>query len=153
MIFKKGELFNGPGGFALGAGWAEILDQDKNLYKVTHSWSNDICPDACETYRKNICPEAPSSVINEDVRTLNIESLSEIDAFIFGFPCNDFSNVGKRKGVNGNYGPLYTYGINILKIFKPKWFIAENVGGLQSSNDGEAFKVILKEMIEVIALE
>ncbi len=67
----------------------------------------------------------------------------------FGFPCNDFSIVGEQKGMDGVYGPLYSYGVNIPKKFKPKWFLAENVGGLRNSNEGNALQVILNELMAV----
>ena len=38
---------------------------------------------------RNICPNEPDSVICGDVRKLDIDKLSEIDALAFGFPCND----------------------------------------------------------------
>lgn len=145
MEFKLGELFHGPGGCALGATMAKVISDDIE-YTVTHEWSNDYDEDTCRTYRHNICPDSPDSVIHGDVRELNLEQLGDIDAFIYGFPCNDFSLVGEKKGFNGTYGPLYTYGIEVLKLHRPKWFIAENVGGLQSANDGQAFIQILKDM-------
>ena len=83
-----------------------------------------------------------------DVRELDIDSLGEIDAFAFGFPCNDFSVVGEQKGFAGKYGPLYTYGVKALKKYKPLWFLAENVGGLKSANDGKAFECIKKDLID-----
>src|SRR5690606_6495017 len=67
-----------------------------------------------------------------------------VDVLAFGFPCNDFSLLGERKGMNGRYGPLYKYCVKALKRFRPQWFFAENVGGL-NSNDGQALKVILQE--------
>jgi DNA (cytosine-5)-methyltransferase 1 len=33
-----------------------------------------------------------------------------------------------------------------MKLFKPLWFLAENVGGLRNANDGKAFKKILEEL-------
>ncbi len=75
-----------------------------------------------------------------------MSQLSPIDALAFGFPCNDFSVVGEQKGIEGVYGPLYTYGVKALKKFKPMWFLAENVGGLRTANDGKAFKKILSEL-------
>jgi DNA (cytosine-5)-methyltransferase 1 len=143
MIFELGELFCGPGGLAYGAKTAEI---ENGEYKIVHKWANDYDSDTCDTYRHNICPENPESVICQDVRKLNIASLSAIDAFAFGFPCNDFSVVGEQKGFNGEYGALYTYGVKVLKKYKPKWFLAENVGGIRSANDGGAFKKILKDL-------
>ena len=64
----------------------------------------------------------------------------------FGFPCNDFSVVGEQKGFDGVYGPLYTYGVKVLKKYKPLWFLAENVGGLKSANDGKAFQKIQEDL-------
>lgn len=148
MIFKKGELFCGPGGLSLGAKLATVTGPDGEEYKVEHTWANDFHEDTCETFRYNICPENPDSVIHEDVRKLDITKLDKIDAFAFGFPCNDYSIVGESKGMEGNYGPLYSYGIKVLKHFQPDWFMAENVGGLESANGGRAFIQILKEMEE-----
>jgi len=151
MIFKKGELFNGPGGLALGAKMAKITDEKGIEYKVEHLWANDIDEYACKTYIKNICPDRPESVIQKDVRELDIESLSrfgKIDAFTFGFPCNDYSIIGEKKGLDGNYGPLFTYGVKVLRRFQPKWFIAENVSGLRSVNEGKAFNMILNDLKE-----
>ena len=113
MIFRLGELFCGPGGLAYGAKTAKI---DNNNSKIIHCWANDFDENTCLTYRKNICPENPDSVICEDVHTLAIEDLEPIDALAFGFPCNDFSVVGEQKGFEGTYGPLYTYGIKALKL-------------------------------------
>ena len=142
MPFRLGELFCGPGGLAWGALNASIGDSN---YSIVHQWANDYDPDTCQTYRHNICPENPLSVYCEDVRSLDMTKLSPIDALAFGFPCNDFSLVGEQKGLNGRYGPLYSYGVKALRLFKPLWFVAENVGGLQSANKGRAFAQIMDE--------
>jgi len=141
---KMGELFSGPGGLALGAQNAKV-ETDTKMYKIKHEWANDFHEDSCKTYRRNIDIN-PKNVICEDVRKLNIEKLSPIDVFAYGFPCNDFSNVGKRKGFEGEYGPLYTYGVKILNKFNPLFFVAENVSGLKSANSGKAFAKILEDL-------
>lgn len=143
--FRLGELFCGPGGLAHGAITAKI---DNPEYRIVHKWANDYDLDTCNTYRRNICPNDADSVICGDVRKLDIEPLGDIDAFAFGFPCNDFSVVGEQKGFDGTFGPLYTYGINVLKRYQPLWFLAENVGGLKSANEGKAFKKIQEDMIK-----
>ena len=143
--FRLGELFCGPGGLALGALTAQISDPE---YKIVHQWANDYDLDTCNTYRRNICPNDRDSVIHGDVRKLDIDSLGEIDAFAFGFPCNDFSVVGEQKGFDGVFGPLYTYGVKVLKKYKPLWFLAENVGGLKSANEGKAFEKIKKDLVD-----
>ncbi len=145
MDFKLGELFSGPGGLGLGA-FSAVVRSGNETFSVSHEWASDYDLDTCETYRKNICPDRPESVVHADVRKLKIANLSKIDAFAYGFPCNDFSLVGEKKGFDGEFGPLYTYGLKILNKFKPKFFIAENVGGITSSNQGLAFKKILKDL-------
>ena len=142
--FRMGELFCGPGGLAFGALHASI---ERPEYCIVHAWANDYDEDTCNTYRRNICPNDPNSVYCEDVHTLDIEKLGEIDAFSFGFPCNDFSVVGEQKGFDGTFGPLYTYGIKVLNRYQPLWFLAENVGGLQSANEGGAFAKIKEDMV------
>lgn len=143
--FKLGELFCGPGGIACGALKSVSAD---GKYGVEHVWANDYDADTCETYRKNICPDQPQSVYHSDVRDLDIKALGSIDAFCYGFPCNSFSNVGEHKGLeNEKFGQLYWYGIEVLREYKPKWFIAENVSGIRSAGAGD-FQIILQDMRE-----
>ncbi|MBQ8594583.1 MAG: DNA cytosine methyltransferase [Oscillospiraceae bacterium] len=142
-VFKLGELFCGPGGIACGAMKAKSAN---GIYSIEHAWANDYDFDTCETYKKNICPDNPKSVYCGDVRNLDIEKLGPIDAFCYGFPCNSFSNVGKHQGFeNEKFGQLYWYGIEVLKTYQPKWFVAENVSGIRSAGSGD-FKIILEDM-------
>ena len=146
MIFRLGELFCGPGGIAKGATTANINVPD---WGITHQWANDYDQDTCNTYTHNICPNRPESVICGDIRQLDFNRLyqvGDIDALAFGFPCNDFSIVGEQRGFDGQFGPLYTYGIRVLEDVQPMWFLAENVGGLQSANEGRAMQTIFEAM-------
>jgi len=146
MKFRLGELFCGPGGIGYAAITAKITDPN---YKITHAWANDYDQDTCDTFTKNVANDNKETVICKDIRKLDyrkLEKISAIDALAFGFPCNDFSVVGEQKGMDGVYGPLYSYGIKALKKFQPLWFLAENVGGLRNSNDGRAFSKILQDM-------
>ncbi|MHB8710193.1 MAG: DNA cytosine methyltransferase [Minisyncoccota bacterium] len=147
VLFKYGELFSGPGGLALGANRAKV-HKNGTLFQIAHAWAADYDSDSCETCRVNIAPEHPESVMCEDVKNLDIESLGPIDAFAYGFPCNDFSVVGEQKGFDGDFGPLYTYGLKVINRYKPKFFVAENVSGLASANDGKAFQTILQSLAE-----
>ncbi|SDG94811.1 DNA cytosine methyltransferase [Microbacterium pygmaeum] len=140
-VFRLGELFSGPGGIAEGARQAAGSVEG---YRIAHAWATDYDRDTCDTYKHNF-PGA--RVIHEDVRKLDIAGqLSPIDGLAFGFPCNDFSNVGERKGIAGEFGPLYEYGARVIDTYSPKWFVAENVGGLRNSNDGTAFEMILDRL-------
>jgi len=147
--FKLGELFSGPGGIGYAAMKAESTSKKGEKFSISHAWATDYDKDTCSTYEKNICVNGNGSVICKDIRKLDfskLKDISGIDGLAFGFPCNDFSMVGEQKGINGTFGPLYSYGVKALKIFKPMWFLAENVGGLRNSNEGNAFKTILKEL-------
>lgn len=145
MIYKLGELFCGPGGIGWGATNADIGNND---FRIVHQWANDYDESTCETYRHNICPNAPETVYHEDIRTFDMSQLAPIDALAFGFPCNDYSVVGEQKGMDGTFGPLYSFGVKALKMFRPMWFLAENVGGLRSANEGKALTKILEELRE-----
>lgn len=143
--FRIGELFCGAGGIAAGIDIAAADLRSQGLeVSVDHAWANDFDKHAAETYRRNF----PSArVIHKDVRDLDVrEELDPIDGFAFGFPCNDFSLVGEQKGLNGDWGGLYEYGAHVIDEFSPSWFVAENVGGLRSSNDGQAFQIIMSRL-------
>ena len=150
MTFRLGELFCGPGGIGLGAKKAKpVLNGSE--WSIKHVWATDYDRDSCETYRLNICPDNPKSVICRDIRKLDFKILAEIsdiDILSFGFPCNDFSVVGKQKGMDGVYGSLYAFGVKALEFFRPRFFLAENVGGLRNSNDGKAFQIILDQLFQ-----
>ena len=141
--YRLGELFCGPGGIAYGAVTASIENPD---FRIIHQWATDYDKDTCATYSYNIAGASYKSVRCIDVRRLDMNTLADIDALAFGFPCNDYSIVGEQKGINGVYGPLYRYGINALEKFRPLWFLAENVGGLRNADDGKTFTMILDDM-------
>lgn len=143
LTFRMGELFSGPGGMACGAHGAA---REVRGVRLVHAWANDYDPDACATYRQNIPGATRSSVACQDVRDFPIESMSGIEGLAFGFPCNDYSLVGEWKGLDGDYGPLYEYGVRALASHEPQWFVAENVSGLRGANEGRAFRRILDEL-------
>ena len=145
-VFRLGELFCGPGGIACGAGRAVSDDGEKS---IVHAWANDFDPDTCATYIKNIRGGDGSSVYCKDVRELDLSALGPIDAFAYGFPCNSFSNVGEHQGLeNEQFGQLYSYGVKILELYQPKWFLAENVSGISSAGDGEHFRIIQNDLAD-----
>src|SRR5699024_348745 len=126
MIFKKGELFSGPGGMSKGAKNATITHpKTGEIYKIEHAWANDIDLDSCKTYGENICNNQDDSYVRwEPVEQLRIGDqsiLSDIDCLDFGCPCNDYSQVGEKHGLEGKYGPLFSYGVKAIKEYQPKF--------------------------------
>jgi len=153
MKFKLGELFCGPGGMALGAKLAKVQNSsDGEAYSISHVWGVDRDPNAIETYNANglgegvRCDAMAFAEGHAGSEHKTIADFEPITALAFGFPCNDFSVVGKRKGTDGAFGHLYKAGIAAINYTNPKWFIAENVSGIHSANDGMAFRKILSEL-------
>jgi len=147
-----GELFCGPGGGGLGATLANV-EIAGEIHQFEHTWASDLDLDTCKTYSRSVLSsneELSDKVICGDARELVLEdsnSFPKVEGFLFGFPCNDFSIVGKKKGMAGNFGPLYKQGLRVLtRHDSPNWFLAENVSGLTSANKGKAFTTITKEM-------
>lgn len=139
LKFSLGELFSGPGGLAVGA-----HDAAREMgVALSHLWANDYDKDTVNTYIKNVPDASPATVHHGDVRELDIDALPSPSGFAFGFPCNDYSLVGESKGTSGTFGPLYKYGAEVLARHQPDWFVAENVSGLRSANEGRDFPVIL----------
>ncbi|MFW6047426.1 MAG: DNA cytosine methyltransferase [Candidatus Woesearchaeota archaeon] len=145
-VYKIGELFCGAGGLALGVCAATIEDENGVFHKCQHIWANDSNIHACKTFEENIANNEECKIICEDVENINLKKFPTIDGLLFGFPCNDFSLVGEQEGMNGDHGPLYSYGIEALDYHNPIFFIAENVDGFSSINNGKTFRMILSEM-------
>ena len=147
--FQLGEFFCGPGGLGYGSSLAKVTNKKNDEYSVDHAWASDYDQDSCDTYKLNVNPKNVYCLPVQDffpkIDSKEIK-LEKFNAFAYGFPCNDFSNVGEQKGLKGKFGPLYTYGVEIMNRYNPDWFIAENVGGIRSANEGNAFKKILDEL-------
>lgn len=83
-----------------------------------------------------------------DLTQLNIDNLPNFDVMLAGFPCQTFSIVGKRAGLDDNRGQIIYYLTNILKRKNVPFFILENVKGLINHNKGETLKAILAILSE-----
>ena len=97
--YRLGELFFRPWRDSIGAKWARY-QPNGSIHSISHVWGTDYDKDTCETYYTNICPDAPQTVLCRDIRKLDLEELakiSEIDGFVFGFPCNDFVLLVNKK--------------------------------------------------------
>ncbi len=142
-IVQLGELFCGAGGMALGASWAKCAG-----WEFHHTWATDQDKDACDTIGKWVVQSG--RIIKSDVKNVDFCQLQkqhgQIHGLVFGFPCNDFSAVGERRGIDGEYGELYKYGIKALNALSPMFFVAENVSGLSSVNKKADFERILTEL-------
>lgn len=160
------DLFSGVGGFSSGfikAGFDVLM-------------ANEIDPMIAESYRRN---HTNTLMINKDIKEFvtNIdeiletelqlfenreraekikEELKNVDVIIGGPPCQGFSMAGarirKNKGEEFIQDPrnfLFKYYFKMIQKFEPKYFIMENVQGLESMNGGE----ILNEIVSLFTNE
>jgi DNA (cytosine-5)-methyltransferase 1 len=104
-------------------------------------WANDFDKSACETYSLNI----GEHIRYGDITKLDLKKIPACDVMIGGFPCQDFSMIWKRGGLETNRGNLYKYFVEAVRIKKPKIFVAENVKGLLTANKGMAVKTITED--------
>lgn len=125
--FKVIDLFAGIGGMRLGF--------EQSGFDIVYS--NDVDAYACHTYRTNF-----GHIDEKDIRLVDINSVPEFDVLLAGFPCQPFSMIGKRDGLNDPRGQLFNEVVNFLNVRKPRAFVLENVRNLLRHNKGETYKVI-----------
>ena len=128
-------LFSGCGGLDLGFERAGFSIPVANEFDKT-IW---------ETFKIN---HPDTHLIEGDVRQINKSDMTEfiqgdVDGIIGGPPCQSWSEAGSLKGIDDARGQLFFDYIRILKEFKPKFFLAENVSGMLADRHSDAVKNIL----------
>lgn len=128
------DLFCGIGGFhqamkRLGIRCVFACDIDKHCRKI---------------YRKNygIKPK-------RDIREININDIHNFDILYAGFPCQSFSNSGKKKSFDDERGLLFNEIIRIAKKKKPYLMFLENVKYIKKIDNGKVFRYILDELNDI----
>ena len=80
---------------------------------------------------------------HDDICELNAKKYKyKIDLLVGGSPCQSFSMVGKRGGLEDTRGTLFYEFARIIDESKPKVFIFENVKGLLSHDEGNTWQII-----------
>ena len=129
-------LFSGCGGLDLGFEKAGFEIPVANEFDKT-IW---------DTFKVN---HPKTHLIEGDVRKVSKNDISEylsgdLDGIIGGPPCQSWSEAGSLRGINDDRGKLFFDYIRILKDFKPKFFLAENVSGMLANRHSDAVQNILK---------
>ena len=114
-MLRTVDLFSGIGGFSLGLGMAggfetiAFCEQDK----------------FCQQVLRKHWPDVP---IHNDIRTLPTDGFGDIDLVCGGFPCQPWSDAGKKLGTEDDRD-LWPEMACIIEKLRPKWVIGENVRG------------------------
>lgn len=110
-------------------------------------FQNDILPAAKKFAELN---KWNYNYILKDIRDCITENYAfpPAEVIIGGFPCQDFSHAGKRKGFDSNRGTLYQSYVEVVKQVKPIIFVAENVNGLLTMA-GNPIQIIMDDFSAV----
>ena len=82
----------------------------------------------------------------EEALAKDPETYGHLDLLCAGWPCQDNSIAGSRKGHKGKRSGLWKEVNRLVRIFRPKWFIGENVPGLFSVNSGQDFWEVISNL-------
>ncbi len=131
------DLFSGIGGFSLGLHRAG--------FKFDKHYFSEIDPYATKIYSRHF----PDAVGLGSITGVNPSELGKVDIITFGFPCQDLSSSGKRAGITGGRSGLFFEATRLIRELRPSIFIFENVKGLLTSNRGQDFEVVLREIADI----
>jgi DNA (cytosine-5)-methyltransferase 1 len=97
------------------------------------------------SYARNI----GSHIVCGDIAEILPETIPDVDVIIGGFPCQDFSMIWKRGGIETERGNLYRFFVEAVRTKMPKVFVAENVKGLLTANKGAAIEQIARDFAKI----
>ena len=140
-LLTLGSLFDGSGGFPLGAVFNSILPL----------WASEIEPFPIRVTTKRL----PWMRHLGDIHSINGAEIEPVDIITFGSPCTDMSVAGKRAGLEGKQSVLFYEAIRIIREMRsathgkyPRFIVWENVPGAFSSNKGEDFRAVLNAIVQ-----
>ncbi len=125
------DLFSGIGGFSLGL-------ERAGMKTVAFC---EIDPHCQKVLRKH-WPNVP---IFDDVKKLKGKQFKNIDLICGGFPCQNISVAGNKRGIDGNRSGLWKEFHRLIKEISPRWVIIENVANLRNLGLG----VVLKDLRKI----
>jgi DNA (cytosine-5)-methyltransferase 1 len=132
-------LFSGIGGFELASewiGWNNIASCEINPFGnkvLEYYWPNALHHDDVKTFTKKLLDEKIKDWDSNDVILTG------------GFPCQPYSNAGKRKGKDDERH-LWPEMLRVIQEIKPRWIVGENVRGLINWNGGMVFDEVQTDL-------
>ena len=136
MALRYIDLFAGLGGFHLA------------LSKLGHKcvFASELRDDLRKLYKINF-HELDEKHLRGDITQVKVEDIPAHDILCGGFPCQPFSQAGKRLGFQDEgRGDLFFKICEIIKYHRPRYIFLENVSNLKGHDNGDTWKVIKREL-------
>ena len=135
------DLFSGCGGISTG-----LLDAG---FRVAAGF--DFEARSIETYNYNHNYRGAKGFVADlsklsGKEILALAGLKSVDLVAGGPPCQAFSIVGARKGLDDKRGQLIFDFVRIIDELKPKAFILENVPNMKSFSEGKVFELLTSDL-------
>jgi DNA (cytosine-5)-methyltransferase 1 len=111
-----GSLFAGIGGFDLAARWMGWRT----------AWFSEVDPLACAVLDHH-WPGVPN---HGDIRQIDFTTVEPVDVLVAGFPCQDISHAGKKKGLAGPQSSLWGECLRAIRTLRPRYCVVENSAAL-----------------------
>ena len=137
------ELFAGAGGLALGleeAGFKDVGLVEWDKYAASTLRAN--------RPEWNVIQGDVVEIAEKGIRNY-IDKYVEVDLLSGGYPCQAFSYAGKKLGLEDVRGTMFYYYAKILEELMPRVFLAENVRGLVSHDEGKTLKTMIDVFTEI----
>lgn len=141
MSVKFIDLFAGMGGFRLGF---ERACKKTNI-RSECVFTAEIKNHALTVYNQNFGENNAKT----DITSVSSDKIPEFDVLLGGFPCQAFSDAGRRRGFEDTRGTLFFDIARILRDKSPRAFILENVESLFRHDAGKTFEIILNTLREL----
>ena len=129
---KHGSLFSGIGGFDLASEWM--------------GWDNVFSCEINPFGRKVLNHYWPNTIHYEDINKTDFTiHRGGIDILTGGFPCQPFSQAGKRRGTEDDRH-LWPRMLEVIREVQPSYVVGENVYGLINWDGGLVFDQIQADL-------
>lgn len=131
-------MFSGIGGFRAG------LSSVDGFHCVGHC---EIDKYANKSYQSIFNTEG--EYFCNDAREINPNELPDFELLCAGFPCQSFSQAGRRRGFDDTRGTLFFEIARLVREKRPEYLLLENVPGLLTHDKGRTFSTILGTLSEL----
>jgi DNA-cytosine methyltransferase len=125
------DLFSGIGGFSLGAEY-------NNIKTIGFVEKDAFC-------QKVLRKHWPNTPIIGDIRDVKRDTFESVNIVSGGFPCQPFSVAGKRRGTDDDRY-LWDETIRVVSLYKPRWFVGENVEGIVNIQNGMVLRQVQDDL-------